>query len=73
MKDSCGLINSFTQWRTQHRQDGTFKSLAVDPQRVSVRGGSVVQLPDSLNGRRLGHNRSISYVVNEYYKKQSKF
>ena len=63
------LINSFTQWRTKHKQDGAFKSLAIDPQRVSVHESSVVQLPDSLNGRRLGHNRSISYVVNEYLKK----
>ena len=71
--EKMNLINSFTQWRTQHKQDGAFMSLVVDPQGVSVRGGSVVQLPDSINGRRLGHNRSISYVVNKYFEKQSKF
>ena len=63
------LINSFTQWRTQHKQDGAFRSLAINPQEISVDGSSVIQLPDSLNGRRLGHNLSISWVVNEYFKK----
>ena len=63
------LINPFTQWRTRHKQDGAFKHLEANPQVVPIAGSSVVQLPDSLNGRRLGHNWSISWVIDEYFKK----
>ena len=50
------LINPLTQWRTQHKQDGAFKNLETNPQDDSIAGGRVIQLPDSLNGRRLVHN-----------------
>ena len=63
------LINPFTQWRTQQKQDGAYKHLATNPQEIEISGSNVVQLPDSLNGRRLGHNRSISWVINKYFKK----
>ena len=63
------IINPFTQWRTKHKQDGAFKDLELDPQNISVSGSSVVLLPDTLDGKRLGHNWSISWVINKYFKK----
>lgn len=50
------------QWRTQHKLDGAFKTLSVDPQIVDWRG-VVTTLPDRYGEHRLGHNRSISWVV----------
>ena len=63
------LINPFTQWRTQQKQDEAYKHLATNPQEIEISGSNVVRLPDSLNGRRFGHNLSISWVINKYFKK----
>lgn len=50
------------QWRTQQHLDGAFEDLAVDPQVVEL-PGEVTRLPESYRGHRLGHNWSISWVV----------
>ena len=61
------LRNPLTQWRTQHKMDGAFKNLTINPQKISIAGSVVIQLPDSSKGTRLGHNWSISWVINEYF------
>ena len=53
---------SLFQWRTIKAQDGAFKDLKVDPQVVDW-SGVVTRLPKTYKGRRLGHNWSISAVV----------
>lgn len=50
------------QWRTQQRLDGAFEKFDVDPQVVDL-PGEVTRLPDTYKGHRLGHNWSISWVV----------
>ena len=57
---------SHFQWRTQHKLDGAFRRLKVDPQDVLLAGSKVTLLPDSMNGRLLGHNWSITWVVDEF-------
>ena len=54
------------QWRTLHHLDGAFKNLKVDPQVVQWRS-EVTRLPEKYRGRRLGHNWSISWVVDQNY------
>ncbi len=51
------------EWRTQHALDNAFNRLDEDPQNVEIPGSLVVRLPDTYNGRRLGHNWSISWVA----------
>lgn len=50
------------QWRTRKELDGAFESMAVDPQVVEL-PGEVTRLPETYRGHRLGHNWSISWVV----------
>ena len=50
------------QWRTVKAQDGAFKKLEKDPQLVDIPGSEVTRLPEQWNGRRLGHNWSVSWV-----------
>lgn len=57
---------SHFQWRTQHRLDGAFRRMKQDPQAVDLDGSDVTLLPQSMNGRRLGHNWSITWVIDEY-------
>ncbi|MFQ6613021.1 MAG: esterase/lipase family protein [Fidelibacterota bacterium] len=61
--DGSGL----TQWRTRKEQDGAFRDLPLDPQVVDLAQSQVILLPDSINGVRLGHNRSISWVLDQYF------
>ena len=51
------------EWRTQHELDNAFNRMEEDPQNVEMRDSLVVRLPDTYNGRRLGHNWSISWVA----------
>lgn len=53
----------FFQWRTQHKLDGAFKDLKVDPQVVSIDGSLAITLPKTYRERRLGHNWAVSYVA----------
>lgn len=67
--DHLVLTNNLFQWRTVHRQDGAFKNIEVNPQLIDIKGSEVFQLPSTFsNGKRLGHNRSISWVMNQYFK-----
>jgi pimeloyl-ACP methyl ester carboxylesterase len=50
------------QWRTRKELDGAFRDLATDPQIVEL-PGEVTVLPETYRGHRLGHNWSISWVV----------
>jgi len=54
------------QWRTQHKQDGAFRELTVDPQKVHIPKSTVIELPATMDGQRLGHNWSITWVINKY-------
>ncbi len=54
------------QWRTQHKLDGAFRKMKEDPQQVDLYDSNVTLLPESMNGRRLGHNWSITWVVDEF-------
>ena len=51
------------QWRTIKELDGAFKNLEYDPQIIDVKGSYVTRLPEVYNGRRLGHNWSLSWVA----------
>lgn len=54
------------QWRTHHKLDGAFRKMEEDPQQVNLFNSNVTLLPESMNGRRLGHNWSITWVVDEF-------
>jgi len=56
---------SLTQWRTRWELDGAFRDLPVDPQLVEIPGSEIVLLPESYEGDRLGHNRSLSWVADQ--------
>ncbi len=74
LKDRCGFEGiqgkvpegqNWTQWQTLVHLDNAFKNLAVNPQIVSIDGMKVVVLPEEYQGQRLGHNWSISYVIDQ--------
>ncbi len=54
---------TFHQWRTIKELDGAFNDLEYDPQIIDLKGSLVTRLPDTYNGRRLGHNWSLSWVA----------
>jgi pimeloyl-ACP methyl ester carboxylesterase len=54
------------QWRTRHRQDHAFYQLPDDPQVVELPESLVIRLPATMDGHRLGHNWSITWVVDHY-------
>ena len=56
------------QWRTIKELDGAFNNLDYDPQIIEVDGSIVTRLPKTYNGRRLGHNWSISWVADQLKK-----
>ena len=55
----------FFEWRTRKALDGAFKDLDVDPQIIHLTGSTVIRLPETYRGKRLGHNWSISWVADE--------
>lgn len=57
---------SHFQWRTEHKLDGVFRKSKIDPQDVNLYKSEVALLPQSINGRRLGHNWSITWVIDEF-------
>lgn len=59
---------SHRQWRTQKQQDGAFRDLDYDPQDINFDNGKIILLPETMNGQRLGHNWSITWVINNYLK-----
>ncbi|MCH2567577.1 MAG: hypothetical protein MKZ98_03325, partial [Pseudomonadales bacterium] len=56
---------TFPEWRPLHHRDGIYKDYPVDPQIIELEGSHVTRLPETYNGRRLGHNWSISWVADE--------
>jgi predicted alpha/beta hydrolase family esterase len=54
----------FYQWRTQKHLDSAFKNLKKDPQNLKL-PGKIKILPDRYKQYRLGHNRSISWVIEQ--------
>lgn len=54
---------SHHQWRTQKEQDGAFRDMSYDPQDILINNSTVTELPDSMDGHRLGHNWSVSWVT----------
>ena len=58
----------FYEWRTIKELDVAFKDLDSDPQVINLPGSNVKRLPETYNGRRLGHNWSISWVAEEISK-----
>ena len=57
---------NYTQWRTVHSQDGAFRNLTVDPQEVYIESGKSILLPEEWNNIRLGHNRSVQWVCENF-------
>jgi len=60
---------SHTQWRTQKHQDGAFRDLNYDPQDIIFNNSKIILLPETMNGERLGHNWSITWVIDKYLNK----
>jgi pimeloyl-ACP methyl ester carboxylesterase len=54
------------QWRTIKEQDGAYRKLDTDPQAVNIPGSIVTVLPPLLDGHRLGHNWSLTWVIDAY-------
>ena len=66
--DNLTLTNNLYQWRTVHKQDGAFKDLKIDPQVIDIDNSKIIQLPAVFpDGRRLGHNWSITWVMDQYF------
>ena len=53
------------EWRTIKNLDGVFKNLKEDPQNVKILGSIVTRLPQSYKKNKLGHNWSISWVIDQ--------
>ena len=53
------------EWRTQKNLDGVFMALPYDPQIVEIENSNVTRLPEKYKENKLGHNWSISWVVDE--------
>ena len=57
---------SHYQWRTHKHQDGAFRDLDFNPQDINFDNGEIILLPETMNGQRLGHNWSITWVIDNY-------
>jgi len=53
----------YIQWATIKHQDGIFKHLKQDPQKVEIINGKHILLPKEHNGIRVGHNSSLLFVI----------
>ena len=58
------------QWRTQKHQDGAFRDLDFDPQDINFDNSEIILLPKTMNGQRLGHNWSVTWVIDNYLNNQ---
>jgi len=54
------------QHKTVHAQDGAFRDLASDPQAVDLPFYQTFELPPTMDGHRLGHNWSVTWVIDKY-------
>lgn len=73
LTDSCGPLDYPTwagsikviQHRTVKEQDGAFRELDIDPQEIDLPFEEVNLLPPTMDGHRLGHNWSVSWVLDQ--------
>lgn len=54
---------SWHQWRTVKSEDGIYKYFGADPQEVEIPNSKITVLPKDFEDNRIGHNRSIAWVV----------
>jgi pimeloyl-ACP methyl ester carboxylesterase len=54
------------QHKTVHAQDGAFRELASDPQEVDLPFYQSHELPPTMDGHRLGHNWSVTWVLDQH-------
>lgn len=54
------------QHRTVHAQDGAFRELASDPQEIDLPFFRSFELPPTMDGHRLGHNWSVTWVLDKH-------
>ena len=52
-------------WKTIQEIDGAFRNYRKDPQEITISSASQTRLPETYNGRKLGHNWSISWVADQ--------
>ena len=55
-------------WKTIQEIDGAFRNYRKDPQEISISSAAQKRLPETYNGRKLGHNWSISWVADQISK-----
>ena len=60
-----GYSMDIYNWKTIQEIDGAFRNYRKDPQEVSISSASQTRLPEIYNGRKLGHNWSISWVADQ--------
>ena len=66
--ENMTIVNDLFQWRTVKEEDGAFKNMDVDPQIANIPNSTVIELPPQFKGgRRLGHNWSISWVIDNIF------
>ncbi len=61
------------QYKTVHAQDGAFRELASDPQDIDLPFYLVEELPPTMDGHRLGHNWSVTWVLDKHIGKPHRF
>ena len=54
------------QHKTVHAQDGAFRDLASDPQEMDLPFYKSHELPPTMDGHRLGHNWSVTWVLDKH-------
>lgn len=59
-----------TQWRTQKHLDAVFWYFPSDPQDFDIPSSKVIRLPLSIEGKRLGHVRSLEWVSSQLAREQ---
>ena len=72
----CNMDNNFKEtysmtiynWKTIQSLDGAFRNYENDPQDLKAPSNIETRLPSSYNGRKLGHNWSISWVADQIFK-----
>ena len=67
LKDtSTSFVNlKIFNWQTIQEIDGAFRGYKNDPQELSLPNIIQTRLPETYNGRKLGHNWSISWVAEQ--------
>jgi pimeloyl-ACP methyl ester carboxylesterase len=64
---------SVIQHKTVHAADGAFRDLATDPQEIDLPFRQVLELPPTMDGHRLGHNWSVTWVLDQYVGKPHRY